>query len=206
MLVAGGIGVTPMTTTLSYISYQKRQQLLTSLQGVTLVWVSRNLDLMYGFAPFLGAMQLEMNTPEQPSFFEPELYVSKGLDASGSISPVSYAEFSSTGIVQQGAGSKVQSLPAAIGPDVEIGRTAEKSDWHEQGGVDGGGKTGTVQGINTHRGRPNFEKILRNLVLREKGESDAVGVLVCAPKALLLEVQRQCVIQDVDLHMEEFDW
>lgn len=206
MLVAGGIGVTPMTTTLSYISYQKRQQLLTSLQGVTLVWVSRSLDLMYGFAPFLGAMQLEMNTPEQPRFFEPELYVSKGLDASGSISPVSYAEFSRTGIVQQGAGSKAQSLPAAIGPDVEIGRTAEKSDWHEQGGVDGGGETGTVQGINTHRGRPNFEKILRNLVLSEKGESDAVGVLVCAPKALLLEVQRQCVIQDVDLHMEEFDW
>ena len=42
VLVAGGIGLTPMTSTLSYIAHQKKEGKLALLESVTLVWAVRN--------------------------------------------------------------------------------------------------------------------------------------------------------------------
>jgi hypothetical protein len=92
----------------------------------------------------------------------------------------------------------------------------------------GGGREEMGEGVNAcvrvHYGRPNVFKVFEELVgdgrvcvdvdekEGEKGKGKGkekekmVGVVACAPKALLNEVQRQCVLREVDLHMEVFGW
>ncbi len=65
----------------------------------------------------------------------------------------------------------------------------------------GGGHT-TASQVRTHQGRPNLFQLFEALA----PATTTTGVLACAPKGLLLQVQRQCVLRDLDVHMEEFAW
>ena len=85
---------------------------------------------------------------------------------------------------------------------IEIYLTGKK----EEGGmgrvVDGGEGGGGGGGWVVRKGRPVVGEVLDGCEV----EGENSGVLVCAPKGLLFEVQRACVDRDVDVHMEEFAW
>ena len=204
VLVAGGIGITPMTTTLSFISHQKRHDHLPLLESVILVWAVRNKTLVDGFIPFLDQILSQLNSPEMPGFFKVELYVSIGSKSAAALPAAADAAGSASVTATRTREAEMNGAPAEVekkGVKVTI-RTGDKSP------VDGGGAgvSSAQSSFNTHFERPDIARVMEGLLGEKEKASDAVGVLVCASKALLFEVQRQCVRWDVDLHAEEFAW
>lgn len=61
VLVAGGIGLMPLTSLLSYISHCIRKGMMTSLKSITLVWALRDVALLEGFTTFLDQINDELN-------------------------------------------------------------------------------------------------------------------------------------------------
>ena len=70
--------------------------------------------------------------------------------------------------------------------------------------VDGGG--GGKNHVRTLHGRPDISAVFDTLVndTEESQPAALTGVLACAPEGLLHQVQRQCVLRTLDVHMEEF--
>jgi len=220
VLVAGGIGITPMTTTLSFISHQKTRDLLPLLEGVTLVWAVRSKALVDGFTPFFDQILSQLNTPEMPGFFKVELYVSTASKAAA-VTPAAADAAGGASVVAAAAAADdddddnalEDSVAAAVlqkddaPTDVEKGETKLTVRTGGEGFVDGGGAgvSAAWSPFTTHYGRPDIEKVMDGLLGGEDA-SEAMGVMACASKALLYDVQRQCVRRDVDLHAEEFAW
>jgi len=213
VLVAGGIGITPMTTTLSFISHQKHRDLLPLLEGVTLVWAVRSKALVDGFTPFFDQILSQLNTPEMPGFFKVELYVSTGSKAPAA-APAAADTAGGASVAAAAAGNGVDSVAAVVvekddaPADVEKGRVKLTVSTGGEGFADGGGAgvSAAWSPFATHYGRPDVAKVMEGLLGAEEDASETMGVMACASKVLLIEVQRQCVRRDVDLHAEEFAW
>lgn len=212
VLVAGGIGITPMTTTLSFISHQKRRDLLPLLEGVTLVWAVRSKALVDGFAPFFDQILSQLNTPDMPGFFKVELYVSTAPRAAAATPAAPDAVCGAS--VAAAADNAVEDSVAAVvvetddaPADVEKGGMKLTVRTGGEGFVDGGGAgvSAAWSPFTTHYGRPDIEKVMEGLLGAEDA-SETMAVMACASKVLLFELQRQCVRRDVDLHAEEFAW
>ncbi|GAB5033252.1 ferric reductase [Nannochloropsis oceanica] len=212
VLVAGGIGITPMTTTLSFISHQKRHHQLPLLESVILVWAVRNKTLVDGFIPFLDQTFSQLNSLETPSFFKVELYVSIG-SKSAAVPAAADAAGSARVIVSVGNGDENSEMTREAemnGASAEVEKREVKQTIRignkspEEGS--GTAVSAAPSLFNIHYERPDIARVMEGLFGEKEKVSEEVGVLVCASKALLFEVQRQCVRWDVDLHAEEFAW
>ncbi len=209
VLVAGGIGITPMTTTLAYVIHEKTQPgggCLPWVQHVTLVWAVREEETYAAFAPFLEQALAALNRPAQRAndpeacAFDVEVYVTSlpaGFgdgdgDGDGDDGGEAGLRFFGRG-QQQGKKEAVNSIVARVAPEAG-------------GGAEGEGAAATTGRLRRRGGRPNVFRVMNELVDVEAGEQEVTAALACAPKALLHQVQRQCVLRDVDLHMEEFAW
>jgi predicted ferric reductase len=192
VLVAGGIGLTPMTSVLSYISHCTRKGIMPRLKTVTLVWVLRDVALLDGFTAFLDQIRGELNAhvmeqqqPQQSSqqqcvHFGVQIYVTAvGGDTVDGANGIGLEDGSKAMHKQMGGGMRL---------------------------VDGGG--GGQKHFRILYGRPKLSEIFDTLV-NDTGEGQSAastGVLACAPEGLLHQVQRQCVLRTLDVHIEEFSY
>jgi hypothetical protein len=182
------------------------------LEGVTLVWAVRSKTLVDGFTPFFDQILSQLNTSEMPGFFKVELYVSTASKAAAA-TPAA-ADAAGGASVAAADDHAVEDSVAAVvvekgdaPADVEKGGMKLTVRTGGEGFVDGGGAgvSAAWSPYTTHYGRPDIVKVMEGLLGAEDA-SEAVGVMACASKVLLFEVQRQCVRRDVDLHAEEFAW
>jgi len=190
VLVAGGIGITPLTSVLSYISHHTRKGTMPQLETVTLVWILRDMALFDGFASFLEQIAGELDEhamehgqsqqpPQQQRIhFTVQIYVTAG----------------GGNAVSEAGGVGLEEGSKAMQKQLEGGMRV----------VDGGG--GGKNHVRTLHGRPDISAVFDTLVndAEESQPAALTGVLACAPEGLLHQVQRQCVLRTLDVHMEEF--
>jgi hypothetical protein len=204
VLFAGGIGITPLTTTLAYVIHEKRKPgggCLPWIQQVTLVWVVRDEETYAAFAPFLTEALALLNRPAQRAndpeacVFDVEVYMTS--------LPATATEAGGDGGKEEalaarrrfGRGRLIKKVVGSI-----VARVAPGGAGWGEGGAAVSGR------LRRHGGRPNVFRVMDGLVDVEAGEQEVTAAVACAPEALLHQVQRQCVLRDVDLHMEEFAW
>jgi len=192
VLVAGGIGLTPLTSVLLYISHCIRKGMMTSLKSITLVWALRDVALLEGFTTFLDQINGELNK---------HLIEQQQSQQSSQRQCVHFGMH----IYVTAVGGNVVHGVNSIG--IEDGN---KTMHKEMGGrmrlVDGGG--GGQKDFRVLYGRPKMCEIFDILVndFVEGQSAASTGVLACAPEGLLHQVQRQCVLRNVDVHIEEFSY
>ena len=199
VLFAGGIGVTPITTTLAYIIHEKSQPgggALPWIQHVTLVWAVREEETYAAFVPFLEEALAALNRPAQRAndpeacAFDVEAYMTS-LPSQGEGEEEDDERDDEAGLARRrfGRGRLIKKAVNAV-----VARVAPV--------VSGGG----AGRLRRRGGRPNVFRLMNGLVDVEAGEQEVTAVVACAPLGLLCQVQRQCVLRDVDLHVEEFAW
>lgn len=202
VLFAGGIGITPLTTTLAYLIYEKRQPgggAIPWIQHVTLVWAVREEETYAAFAPFLEQVLEALNRPAQRAN-DPEACV---LDVEVYMTSVPSSEEEEG---EEGNAGEEEEGEAGLafrrrrGP----GQMHLKEKEVMRGIVS---RMAPAAGrLQRRRGRPNICRVMDGLVDVEAGEQHVTAALACAPQGMLHQVQRQCVLRDIDLHMEEFAW
>lgn len=201
VLFAGGIGITPITTTLAYLIHEKSQPgggSLPWIQHVTLVWVVREEETYAAFAPFLEQALAALNRPAQRAN-DPEACL---LDVDVYMTSLPGEEAEEEG---EGDGSDEAGLAHRRFGRGRLIKKAVNTIVARVAPVVGGAGGGTGR-LRRRGGRPNVFRVMDALVDVEAGEQEVTAAVACAPLGLLCQVQRQCVLRDVDLHVEEFAW
>lgn len=184
LLVGGGVGVTPLTSTLAHIGRAVEQGKLKRLESVQLVWVVRSASTLSWFEEMLLEIQeAQVTTP-----------VSRPLEAleigqDGSRPAQADEERKDTGDED----SKVASGDGATFK-VRLYVTEAK-----RGDV-------TESGLQYECGRPDLDALVARAARPGAGGKKAAAVIACGPQGMLATLRNAAGRHDVAMHEEVFHW
>jgi len=213
ILIAGGIGITPMLPIL--YSIRSQQKKYPCLRKVTIVWAARKeneslfcefADQITDFVDISGSQSASSNMESR------EVVGAEAGDGDLELTVLGQAEVEMSQRKQRSVGPSLYAgvhSSVSISVEVEYYLTGEKEsnrDAHEF--------TSSSGSDNKHTcvyGRPNFKSLAKNAVKQAEQPQLATGrnavcAFVCGPAAMSTDAAVACADNGIDYHLETFGW